>query len=109
MDTFLAIVSRPGGGHGDGPHRWPQRNHGAMFVTPAHAARNPPRQRWGACARSWPGCREGAVPSPERRRTSGIGGRFANSAYQFTLQSDSLDELRLWEPRASAMPHEPVG
>jgi multidrug efflux pump len=28
-----------------------------------------------------------------------IGGRSGNSAYQFTLQSDSLEELRLWEPR----------
>jgi multidrug efflux pump len=28
-----------------------------------------------------------------------IGGRSGNSSFQFTLQSDSLDELRLWEPR----------
>ncbi|MCK6494618.1 MAG: efflux RND transporter permease subunit, partial [Nitrospira sp.] len=28
-----------------------------------------------------------------------IGGRSGNSSFQFTLQSDSLEELRLWEPR----------
>jgi multidrug efflux pump len=28
-----------------------------------------------------------------------IGGRSSNSSNQFTLQSDSLDELRVWEPR----------
>jgi len=28
-----------------------------------------------------------------------IGGRSSNSSQQFTLQSDNLDELRLWEPR----------
>ena len=28
-----------------------------------------------------------------------VGGRQANAQYQFTLQSDELDELRAWEPR----------
>jgi multidrug efflux pump len=28
-----------------------------------------------------------------------IGGRQANAAYQFTLQSDNLEDLRTWEPR----------
>jgi multidrug efflux pump len=28
-----------------------------------------------------------------------IGGRQSNAAYQFTLQSDDLEDLRLWEPR----------
>jgi multidrug efflux pump len=28
-----------------------------------------------------------------------VGGRQANAQYQFTLQADDLDELRLWEPR----------
>ena len=28
-----------------------------------------------------------------------IGGRQSNSQYQYTLQGDVLDELRLWEPR----------
>ena len=28
-----------------------------------------------------------------------IGGRSSNSTYQFTLQADRLDDLRLWEPR----------
>jgi len=28
-----------------------------------------------------------------------VGGRQANAQYQFTLQADELDELRLWEPR----------
>ncbi len=28
-----------------------------------------------------------------------VGGRSANAQYQYTLQSDSLDELRLWAPR----------
>jgi len=28
-----------------------------------------------------------------------VGGRASNAQYQFTLQSDSMDELRTWEPR----------
>ncbi len=28
-----------------------------------------------------------------------VGGRSANALYQFTLQANSIDELRLWEPR----------
>jgi len=28
-----------------------------------------------------------------------VGGRQANAQYQFTLQADDLDELRVWEPR----------
>jgi len=26
-----------------------------------------------------------------------VGGRRSNASYQYTLQADSLDELRLWE------------
>jgi multidrug efflux pump len=28
-----------------------------------------------------------------------VGGRASNAQYQYTLQSDNLDELRIWEPR----------
>lgn len=28
-----------------------------------------------------------------------LGGRQANSSYQYTLQSDDLEDLRAWEPR----------
>lgn len=28
-----------------------------------------------------------------------VGGRISNAQYQFTLQADNLDDLRLWEPR----------
>src|SRR5208283_4780582 len=28
-----------------------------------------------------------------------VGGRASNAQYQYTLQSDSIDELRTWEPR----------
>ena len=31
-----------------------------------------------------------------------VGGRQANATYQYTLQADDLDELRLWEPRIRA-------
>jgi multidrug efflux pump len=31
-----------------------------------------------------------------------IGGRQANAQYQFTLQADNLDELRVWEPKVRA-------
>ncbi|HEY2865259.1 MAG TPA: multidrug efflux RND transporter permease subunit [Casimicrobiaceae bacterium] len=31
-----------------------------------------------------------------------VGGRQANATYQYTLQADDLDELRIWEPRIRA-------
>ena len=31
-----------------------------------------------------------------------VGGRQANATYQYTLQADDLDQLRLWEPRIRA-------
>ena len=31
-----------------------------------------------------------------------VGGRASNAQYQFTLQADSIDELRAWEPRIRA-------
>jgi multidrug efflux pump len=31
-----------------------------------------------------------------------VGGRVSNAQYQFTLQADDLDELRIWEPKVRA-------
>jgi multidrug efflux pump len=31
-----------------------------------------------------------------------VGGRSANAAYQFSLQADDLDLLRVWEPKVEA-------
>lgn len=42
-----------------------------------------------------PGARTFLVAQQDIR----IGGRVSNAEYQFTLQSDDLDELRIWEPR----------
>jgi multidrug efflux pump len=42
-----------------------------------------------------PGARLFLMPAQEIR----IGGRQSNSTYQYTLQSDSLEDLRLWVPK----------
>ncbi len=77
-----------------------QRNRGFMFVTlkplserGISADQVVGRMR-GRLARE-PGASLFLVPVQDIR----VGGRQANAAYQFTLQADDLEELRLWEPR----------
>ena len=51
-----------------------------------------------------PGARLFLMPSQEIR----IGGRQSNSTYQYSLQSDSLEDLRLWVPKlVDALKDEP--
>ena len=52
-----------------------------------------------------PGARLFLMPAQEIR----IGGRPSNATYQYSLQSDSLDDLRVWTPRLeSALKQEPA-
>ena len=85
------VVAFTGGG---------QRNRGAMFVTlkplgerKLSADRVIARLRI-KLARE-PGAALFLVPVQDIR----VGGRSASAQYQFTLQSDELEELRAWEPR----------
>jgi multidrug efflux pump len=88
VDTVVAFT---GGG---------QRNRAFMFVT-----LKPQQERKitadqvvarlrGSLSRE-PGAALFLVPVQDIR----VGGRAANAQYQFTLQADDLEELRLWEPR----------
>ncbi|MGL5632603.1 MAG: efflux RND transporter permease subunit, partial [Azovibrio sp.] len=45
-----------------------------------------------------PGARLFLVPAQDIR----VGGRSSSSSYQFTLQADDLDTLRIWEPKVRA-------
>mgnify|MGYP001559071043 CR=1 FL=1 len=85
------VVAFTGGG---------QRNRGFMFVVlkplgerKLTADQVIARLR-GKLARE-PGAALFLVPVQDIR----VGGRQANAQYQFTLQADDLDQLRLWEPR----------
>ncbi|MFH1603868.1 MAG: efflux RND transporter permease subunit, partial [Pseudomonadota bacterium] len=85
------VIAYTGGG---------QRNRGFMFVTlkplkerQISADRVVARLR-GKLARE-PGASLFLVPVQDIR----VGGRRANAQYQFSLQADDLEELRLWEPR----------
>ena len=52
-----------------------------------------------------PGARLFLMPAQEIR----IGGRQSNSPYQYTLQSDNLEDLRTWTPKlAEALKQEPI-
>ncbi len=85
------VVAFTGGG---------QRNGGFMFVT-LHplAQRNISADGVVARLRGKTGEVVGAslflVPAQDIR----VGGRQSQAAYQYTLQADDLDQLRLWEPR----------
>jgi multidrug efflux pump len=77
-----------------------QRNHGFMFVVlKPLGERKLSVDRVIAKLRvklaREPGAALFLVPVQDIR----VGGRQANAQYQFTLQADDLDELRLWEPR----------
>ncbi|MEO6750054.1 MAG: multidrug efflux RND transporter permease subunit [Casimicrobiaceae bacterium] len=85
------VVAFTGGG---------QRNGGFMFVT-LHPLAQRKISADGVVARLRAKTAEvvGAslflVPAQDIR----VGGRQSQAAYQYTLQSDDLDQLRLWEPR----------
>jgi multidrug efflux pump len=87
-----------------------QRNSGFMFITlkPLHerqisADKIVGRLR-GKLERE-PGARMFLVPVQDIR----IGGRQSNAQYQFTLQADTLEDLRTWAPRIQrALSREPT-
>ena len=101
MDTFLAIVGAdPAVATVTGFSGGSQRNYGSMFVTLKPIAE---RQESAEAVVGRLRKKLARVPGASLYLSAvqdiRIGGRSSNSAYQFTLQSDSLDELRLWEPR----------
>jgi multidrug efflux pump len=101
MDAFLAIVGAdPSVANVVGFTGGSQRNYGSMFITlkpigerkeTADAIVGRLRKKLSHVA----GANLYLSPVQDIR----IGGRSSNSSNQFTLQSDSLDELRVWEPR----------
>ncbi|WP_374263615.1 multidrug efflux RND transporter permease subunit [Zoogloea sp.] len=101
MDTFLAIVGAdPAVETVTGFTGGSQRNYGSMFITlkPIGERKESADAIVGRLRKKLarvPGANLYLSPVQDIR----IGGRSSNSAYQFTLQSDSLDELRVWEPR----------
>ena len=101
MDIFLAIVGAdPAVATVTGFTGGSQRNYGSMFVTLKPIAE---RQESAEAVVGRLRKKLARVPGASLYLSAvqdiRIGGRSSNSAYQFTLQSDSLDELRLWEPR----------
>ncbi|MBP6801402.1 MAG: efflux RND transporter permease subunit, partial [Zoogloea sp.] len=101
MDSFLAIVGAdPAVANVTGFTGGSQRNYGSMFITlkPIGERKEPVDAVIGRLRKKLakvPGASLYLSPVQDIR----IGGRSGNSSFQFTLQSDSLDELRLWEPR----------
>ena len=101
MDSFLAIVGAdPAVATVTGFTGGSQRNYGSMFITlkPIGERKEPVDAVIGRLRKKLakvPGASLYLSPVQDIR----IGGRSGNSSFQFTLQSDSLDELRLWEPR----------
>ncbi|HRO60587.1 MAG TPA: multidrug efflux RND transporter permease subunit [Burkholderiaceae bacterium] len=75
-------------------------NRGTMFISLKPLAQRTEDaeaviERLRTASASVPGASLYMAPSQEVR----IGGRSSGSQYQYTLKSDDLDELRLWEPR----------
>ena len=101
LDRFLAIVrADPAVQNVTGFTGGGQRNTANMFVSlKPLSARNVSADQVVARLRTKlarePGANLFLVPVQDIR----IGGRQANAQYQYTLQSDDLETLRLWEPR----------
>ncbi|WP_296445638.1 multidrug efflux RND transporter permease subunit [Rhodoferax sp. UBA5149] len=101
LDRFLAIVrADPAVENVTGFTGGSQRNTANMFVAlKPLSQRNVSADQVVARLRiklaREPGANLFLVPVQDIR----IGGRQANAQYQFTLQSDDLETLRLWEPR----------
>ena len=101
MDTFLAIVGAdPAVSNVVGFTGGGQINSGMMFITlkPIGERKESADAIVGRLRKKLahvPGASLYLNPVQDIR----IGGRSSNSSQQFTLQSDNLDELRLWEPR----------
>ncbi|MBN8285669.1 multidrug efflux RND transporter permease subunit [Zoogloea sp.] len=101
MDQFLTIVGAdPAVATVTGFTGGSQRNYGSMFVTlkPIGERKESAEAVIGRLRKKLakvPGANLYLSATQDIR----IGGRSGNSSFQFTLQSDSLEELRVWEPR----------
>ncbi len=101
LDRFLNIVrADPAVEHVTGFTGGAQRNSAQMFMSlKPLAERDASAEQVVTRLRAKLSKEAGAnlfmVPVQDIR----IGGRQANAAYQFTLQGDNLEELRLWDPR----------
>jgi multidrug efflux pump len=77
-----------------------QRNTGRMFVQlKPLSVRKDPIDRIIARLRGKLANEPGATLFLNPVQDIRVGGRAANATYQYTLQADDLDELRVWEPR----------
>ena len=104
VDTFVAIVmSDPAVANVSGSTGGGQRNSANFYVTLKPLAERKVSVD-GVIARlrgrlaHEPGANLFLVPVQDIR----IGGRQSNAQYQYTLQADSVDDLRTWEPRLRA-------
>ena len=70
-----------------------------MFVTlkPLSERTNPPTRWSTACAPSARGCPEPRAFS-QADQDLRIGGRMSSAQYQYTIQSDNLQDLTKWGP-----------
>ncbi|MDD2991832.1 MAG: efflux RND transporter permease subunit, partial [Zoogloea sp.] len=101
MDRFLTIVGAdPAVATVTGFTGGSQRNFGSMFVTlkPVGERKESAEAVIGRLRKKLAGV-PGASLYLSATQDIRIGGRQGNSSFQYTLQSDSLEELRLWEPR----------
>ena len=76
-----------------------QRNGASVFVSLKPIAERDPVERVMARLRQKLGKVPGAVLYLFPVQDIRVGGRQSNAQFQFTLQSETLDDLRLWEPR----------
>ena len=105
VDEFVAIVrADPAVAHVNGSTGGGQRNSANFFITlkplserglSADAVIARLRGKLGRT----PGANLFLVPVQDIR----VGGRQSNAQYQYTLQADSLEDLRTWEPRIRAV------
>ncbi len=101
LDTFIEIVRNdPAVANVTGYTGGSRVNSGSMFISLVPLAQREESTdeviaRLRAATAHVPGARMFMVGQREIR----IGGRESSSTYQYTLKSDDLGELRLWEPR----------
>ncbi len=101
LDRFLAVVKAdPAVEHVTGFTGGSQRNSAQMFMSlKPLSERDASAEQVVARLRTQlakePGANLFMVPVQDIR----IGGRQSNAQYQYTLQSDNLEDLRVWDPR----------
>ena len=101
LDRFLAVVKAdPAVEHVTGFTGGSQRNSAQMFMSLKPLAQRDASgeqvvARLRTALAKEPGANLFMVPVQDIR----IGGRQSNAQYQYTLQSDNLEDLRIWDPR----------